>query len=254
MKTSFYFVLWILVYPILGIMNIDVINDNSFIFALITVLGISWLIRNIIGAILHHDQKVVGSTILEEIYTGNIDAFKKRLKTDIVVSTMSSIYLCLFAIFALNITLTTANNEIFTLIIFAFLGIGSVSETIKKHRAYKDLVYDPSIEQCAETADEIYKLNYTAYYEIRQTCSKNQLLTPSPKGYKAFQVISIIFAMAAIVLGMVVLSQGVFLILGESDFALHTLTGIFFLYGSLAIYFGIKDIYTISYSVKTRKN
>ncbi len=34
MKTSFYFVLWILIYPILGLLNNSFINENSFVVPL----------------------------------------------------------------------------------------------------------------------------------------------------------------------------------------------------------------------------
>lgn len=47
MKTSFYFVLWILIYPILGLFNNTVINDNAFIVALAVVWGFSWLLNRI---------------------------------------------------------------------------------------------------------------------------------------------------------------------------------------------------------------
>lgn len=39
MKTSFYFVLWILIYPILGLFNNSFIDNNAFIVALAIVWG-----------------------------------------------------------------------------------------------------------------------------------------------------------------------------------------------------------------------
>ncbi len=48
MKTSFYFVLWILVYPILGLLNNSFINENTFVLALALVWGLSWLLNQAI--------------------------------------------------------------------------------------------------------------------------------------------------------------------------------------------------------------
>ena len=39
MKTSFYFVLWILIYPILGLFNNSFIDNSAFIVAFAIVLG-----------------------------------------------------------------------------------------------------------------------------------------------------------------------------------------------------------------------
>lgn len=55
MKTSFYFVIWILIYPLLGLLNIDFINNNSFIIALAVVWGLSWLLNRLIPNILLYE-------------------------------------------------------------------------------------------------------------------------------------------------------------------------------------------------------
>lgn len=37
MKTSFYFVVWILIYPLLGLFHSGFVNQNAFIIALLAV-------------------------------------------------------------------------------------------------------------------------------------------------------------------------------------------------------------------------
>ncbi len=41
MKTSFYFVVWILIYPLLGLLHNSFIDNNSFLVALAAVWGLS---------------------------------------------------------------------------------------------------------------------------------------------------------------------------------------------------------------------
>ena len=56
MKTSFYFVLWILIYPILGLLNNSFIDNNAFIVALAVVWGVSWLLNRIMPNTLTYER------------------------------------------------------------------------------------------------------------------------------------------------------------------------------------------------------
>ena len=76
MKTSFYFVLWILIYPILGLLNISFINNNTFVVALAAVWGISWLLNQTMSKTHTYERASQIAPILEDVYTCNVESFR----------------------------------------------------------------------------------------------------------------------------------------------------------------------------------
>ena len=86
MKTSFYFVLWILIYPILGLFN------NAFIVALAIVWGLSWLLNRIMPVTLTYERASQIAPVLEDVYTGNVSAFMKRLSRESNIEIVTAIY------------------------------------------------------------------------------------------------------------------------------------------------------------------
>lgn len=79
MKTSFYFVLWILIYPILGLFNNSFIYNNAFIVALAIVWGLSWLLNRIMPDTLTYERVLQVAPILEDVYTGNVASLRSVL-------------------------------------------------------------------------------------------------------------------------------------------------------------------------------
>lgn len=104
-----------------------------------------------------------------------------------------------------------------------------------------------------EIADETYKLDYSSYYEQHQGVSYADMLPPRPKYFNAFQIFSIVIASIATLLGLAYVILAALLILGSSTLAVGPLAGMYFLYGSLATYFGFKDIISIVQAMR-RKN
>lgn len=82
MKTSFYFVLWILIYPILGLFNNGFIDNNAFIVALAIVWGLSWLLNRMMPDTQTYERASQVAPILEDVYSGIVSSFKKRLVRD----------------------------------------------------------------------------------------------------------------------------------------------------------------------------
>lgn len=106
MKTSFYFLFWILIYPVLGLLNNSFINDNSFVVALILVILLSGILNKMMPDILAYDNALSKAIILEDIYTGNIKSFKKRITLSAIVETVSVVYfLCTVILIVLNSTI-----------------------------------------------------------------------------------------------------------------------------------------------------
>ena len=98
MKTSFYFVLWIMIYPILGLFNNSFIDNNAFVVALVAVWGLSWLLNQVMPKTLTYERVTQVAPILEDVYTGNVASFGKRLTRESIIELVTAIYFTLTTI------------------------------------------------------------------------------------------------------------------------------------------------------------
>ncbi|MBD5291032.1 MAG: hypothetical protein HDS24_03010 [Bacteroides sp.] len=253
MKTSFYFVLWILIYPILGLFNNDFIDNNAFIVALAAVWGLSWLLNRLMPETLTYERVSQIAPILEDVYTGNVASFGKRLTQESTIELVTAIYFVISTIVIGIVVFIAGINDWIALIIFGFFAFGAIS-TISLMRAKSSLNENPTGEQCMEIATETYKLDYESYYEQRQEVSYKEVYPPCPRHFKVFHIFSIIIAVIAALLGLFYIATAIFIILGSFSLEAGAFAGMYFLYGSLATYFGIKDIITISKYFKAKKS
>ena len=72
MKTSFYFVIWIIIYPLLGLFHSPALSQNSFIVALLIVWGLSWLLNRSMPDTLRYEAALTRVSLMELLYSGNI--------------------------------------------------------------------------------------------------------------------------------------------------------------------------------------
>ncbi len=241
MKTSFYFVLWILIYPILGLFHSSFIDNNSYIVALAIVLGLSWILNRLMPTTLSYEHVSQIAPILEEVYTSDVSSFKKRLKRDATIELVTAIYLAVTTVvIALSIFKAGANDWI-ALAIFGFLTYGTISRSISLLRAKATLKSNPTPEQCMEIAEDTYGLDYASYYDEHNGVSSQDMLPPKPRYFKAYKVFSIIFAAIASLLGLLFIIISVVMMLSQTALEAGAIAGMTFLYGSLATYFGVKD-------------
>jgi len=241
MKTSFYFVLWILIYPILGLINNSFIDNNAFIVALAIVWGLSWLLNRMMPDTLTYERVSQVAPILEDVYTGNVASFKKRLVRESNIETLTAIYFTVStAVIALAIFKAGANDWI-ALVIFGFFTYGAISRSVSITRAKATLKSNPTPEQCMEIADETYKLDYASYYDAHNGVSYQDMLPAKPRYFTAFKVFSIVTASIASLLGLLYIILGVLIMLSQTNLEAGAIAGMYFLYGSLAAYFGVKD-------------
>lgn len=253
MKTSFYFVLWILIYPFLGLFNNSFIDNNSFIVALVIVWGLSWVLNRMMPNTLTYERAMGIAPILEDVYTCNVESFRKRLVRDTNIDTVAAIY---FTVTTVAIALAIFNagvNDWIALIIFGLFTFGAISRSISFIRAKATLKSNPTPEQCMEIAEETYKLDYATYYEQHRGVSYADMLPSRPKNFNAFQIFSIVTASVASLLGIIYIVLAVLIIFGSSSLAAGAFAGMYFLYGSLATYFGIKDIVSTSQAMRSKK-
>lgn len=252
MKTSFYFFLWILIYPILGLFNNDFIAENSFVVAIAIVWGLSWLLNRMMPETLTYERVSQIAPIMENVYTGNVSSFIKRLRTETRIETFTSIYFLVTTAVIAYAVFKAGVNDWIALIVFGFFTFGSISRSISLNKAQASVKSNPTPEQCAKTAEEVYKLDYAAYYEGRQSYSYEQMLPSRPRHFKAFQIFSIVIAGICSLLGLLYVIFAAIIMIGSNSPVEDTFACMYLLYGSLATYFGIKDFSSIIQSLRTK--
>lgn len=241
MKTSFYFVLWILIYPILGLFHNSFIDNNAFVVALAIVWGLSWLLNRMMPDTLTYERVSQIAPILEDVYTGNISSFRKRLVRDCNIETVTAIYFVVTTVVIALAIFKAGVNDWVALVVFGFVTYGAISRSIMLTKARAGLKSNPTPEQCMEIADDTLKLDYASYYEARNGVSYQNVLPPKPKYFKAFKVFWVVISAIASLLGLLYIILGVLIMLSQTNLEAGAVAGMYFLYGSLAAYFGVKD-------------
>ena len=251
MKTSFYFVVWIVIYPLLSLFHSDVIEQNAFIVALLAVWGLSWLLNRSMPETLAYERISQAAPIMEEVFTGDIGHFRKRITRQAIVEALTSFYL-LIATFVILLSITDyGSDDWLALIIFALLTFSAISRSIKLLKAYSLLKANPTKEECEHIIVDVYQMDYPAYAEQRERCSYEHMFPPRPVHFKAFQIFSMMVSGICVILGLVYIVLGVLVIFGSGFSAAEAIAGMYFLYGSLATYFGIKDLISGSSSYRS---
>lgn len=248
MKTSFYFVFWIVIYPILGLFHNPVIAQNSFIVALVLAFGLSWLLNRLMPNTFAYERKLQVSPILSDIYEGKVDSFKRRIRRNTIVSVVTAVYFLIVTF--IIVAFSGKQVEWFSLLIFGFLSFGYISRSATMYKAYLKLKDDPTPEQCMEIAVETLHLNYSSYYEERMQTDGKESVPAPPRNFKAFQIFSLIFAALAVIFGLFCLVMFVLALIGDNSLVGAIFAGASLLYASLALYFGISDFIAIRQEMK----
>lgn len=243
MKTSFYFVLWIVIYPVLEMIGGQMVAQHGFIMALLAVFGISFLLNKLMPRTLVYEHMESSLPVLEDIYKGDVGAFGKRLVRDTTVNIFEAIYfVVVFAIILLSFIYGA--REFAALIVFGWLGYGVVTRAMKFHQAQNALALNPTPQECMTIANNLYNLDYAAYYNEREGKTYEEMLPPRPQFYTAFQVATIIFAVVSALFGLVFIALAAMSFFGSMSIVHGLYWGMNFLYGSLALYFGVRDVIT----------
>lgn len=252
MKTSFYFVVWILIYPLLALFDNSFINENSFFVAIAVVIGLTWLINKTMSNTLLYENASRIAPILEDVYTGNISSFGKRLTRDTLLEIVTAAYFLVTTALILLVMINYGARDWFSLLVFGFFAISAISRSYVFNKARTALNRNPTPQQCMEIAEETYKLDYASYYEERQRYPYEDALPPRPRFYKVFLIFSLLMAVIATLLGVIFIVRAAILSFALSGVTAQALAGMYFLYGSLATYFGVKDLVSIIRSFKSK--
>lgn len=221
--------------------------------AIAVVWGLSWLLNRIMPGTLTYERVSQIAPIMENVFTGNVSAFIKRLRTETRIETFTSIYFLVTTVVIAYAVFKAGVNDWVALIVFGFFTFGAISRSISLSKSLASVKSNPTPEQCAETAEEVYKLDYAAYYEGRQSYTYEQMLPDRPQHFKAFQIFSIAIAGICSLLGLLYVILAAIVMIGSDSLAADALAGMYLLYGSLATYFGIKDFSSIIQSLRIKQ-
>lgn len=249
MKTSFYIVLWIVIYPILGLFNNSFVDSNAFLIALAIVWGLSVLLNRTMPNTLLYEQVSERLPVLEDVYNGNVQAFRKKLCRETLIDGLSAVYLCI-AVIVIAIAILAGAKDWIAFIIFALLAYSSVIRAISLFKGYRKLKANPVPDECVNIVDVAFKCDYAAYYEERERRPYQDMFPPRPKQFKTFQVFSLVVAVIAAILGLAYIIMAIWVVTAYSSVEADSVAIMYFLYGSLAAYFGVTDSFSIAGQLK----
>lgn len=226
MKTSFYFVLWILVYPILDLVGISA--DNSFIVALLLIWLISYLLNRQLRPIIYYNQALYVGGILRMAERGNLEGLRKKIRNQVLISAITATYMAIMTAVLIIQVIESQNYDIIPLIIF---GLITVAEIWRLKKALQAL-HQNDIDNTLVMGFNIRPDNAFA----------DAPLPPRPRRYSAYLAVSTIFAVLSALLGLAGIIIGILFSFKITSTPLQGMyVSIYYLYGGLALYFGIYD-------------
>lgn len=244
MKTSFYFVLWIVIYPLLWLIPSAAVQEYSFVVALMAVFGLSALLNRTFSDTFTYARVVQSFPVFENVYLGNVAVFKKYLTREMVIEFITSLYFCIALAVIITMAFEDLSATLMELFIFGAFTLMVLNRSVKLFNAVRALKENPTQETCADILTYTLHTNYEAYTEARSQAPYQALFPPRPRYYSVYIVCSVIFAVLAILLGLGVLVLGLIILFNSNSIAGNSTAGIYLLYGALAIYYGIRDLIT----------
>ena len=140
MKTSFYFVAWILVYVLIDILNIQLLKENSFVAACVIVWGGAYIMNKVFASNVQNQQVRDVAKFYEKIYTDDVSGLRKEVFKDLILEISATVYL-LLAIIGFS---TLNAGEFVVYVVFGFFLLLSCKNTYKllvKYNSIKNKNY-----------------------------------------------------------------------------------------------------------------
>lgn len=231
MKTSFYFVLWQLIFILLAFLPIPGLDNYSFIIAIVLVIVISSALNKALSEQLRKEQVSDIARSFEMIYTNDVTGYRKILKRSAILETITFAYL---ACATLGLFFIPSSNLPFgELIIFAIITIGTGYSSFKAIGKYNQAAKADSLGVTEEALED-----YNRFKEQRQYHLFDEFMPEKPS--KGYRIATIIFAILSILSGLLFMGISVYgIIVGNSS---NLMTMSYLLYGGLALFFGVKDV------------
>lgn len=240
MKTSFYFVMWICIYPILELTGVPFLMEHSFFVAfLIVMFAVPYLTNKIFEKDIIYMRNKQAIDYFEAIYTNNVAKLKKRLMTNIILNSVVFVY---FVSYVIGILVLGIPDALMQYIVFGVLSLLAGSWIVKNVSQYMKI---KDIEEFDEDNIE-YVLTendmpiYESYKAQRSVVSYQQMLASLGKGGKSLKITSIVFAIICTLLGIVFVYQWLPMLF--FDFKGELIIMAMVVYASMAVYYGINDL------------
>lgn len=247
MKTSFYFVLWILVYPLLGLFHSPVIDQNAFLIALLAIFGLSYVLRRPLAPMVMYAVQERAVILSEHVYRDDKQWLVGYFRRRFIVSLIGMLY---FLVAFIAILLPGFHNidwiaaAIFGLLLFSYIRntrmCSAMFEAVRNAGGEGDIPLSQAVSQLLGPGYE-----YGAYAEARGYHTFEQLLPERPRHYTAYLVAGIVFAVLSALFGLVTVGITL-LVAGRGLFfpgvELLTNVSVSILYASLAFYYGVTDL------------
>lgn len=241
MRTSFFFVMWIIVYPILDIVGIDGIEKYSFVIALMLIGGLSMVLRRVFPEMIEYDASVEKYPILEVVFNDEVAIFRKRLRRSFEIEAITGIYFIFTILLSLLFMMELRRPMIIEVAVFGVLAYGSIAHALRLRRALSSVNDNPSPQNCMGIVDDVYRTNYIEYYNMRKLYSYDELMSDRPRHYGAYRTVSIAFAVIATILGCATIVLSILSLTQTAAPLAAPMAIVMLLYGSLALIFGLKD-------------
>ena len=240
MKTSFYFVMWICIYPILDLTGVPFLRENSFVVVLLVVMFvIPHLTKKIFERDIVYSRNKQVIDYFEVIYTNNIAKLKKRLMTNIILNSIVFVY---FMSYLIGILLLGVPNALMQYVVFGVLSllIGSwIVKNVSQYMNIKDIEeFDEYNIEYVLTENDLSA--YEDYKTQRADVSYEQMLASLGTGGKALKITSIVFAIVCTLLGLVYIYKCLPLLFFNFNGELLIIAMV--VYASMAVYYGINDL------------
>lgn len=233
MKTSFYFVLWIGLYILIGIFGSQWMQYNSFFVALVAVWAISGLLNSVTTNQRAYMENREGAAFYELVYQNDFRRYLGIFRRHFWFDAATFIYFVITVVFLIMI-----RESWLIIAIFAFFGYGSAVTMNKSYKVLSEVRQAGHIELDEESMEQ-----FNRYKEGREAgYAANQMYPEASWKDKLLRGCNFGFAILSIILGIVYICFYVpgLLMHGSNLMGSAMLVA----YGGLAFIYGINDLTT----------
>lgn len=239
MKTSFYFTLWGIAFFVLDVINISALENFNLLIACAFVFITDWIVRKFCADEIIYQVCCKLQAEFELVYLNDVKKFKRQqlqepLLTFLIFTYILACFICQFVVFT-DVPIWDYLIVGFLVALNGYALFDQVKNYYKIRNADK-VVYPNYDKELLELCQE--------YCEERKSYGYDELSPEPTKLTKIMNIANAIFAVLSVSLGLLALFQLIPLIWGiNNDMFDLAVCGI---YGSLAIYFGVKDILSVT--------
>ena len=241
MNASFYFVLWQLAYLPTILLDIPFLNEYGFFIACIIVFIGNSIINKLLKNQIEYQEICEAAFIMEMVYNNDYKKYKQQALFQMIVNAAIFVYTLLLFI---SLFLELSNVPLIDYIIWGVLTIGNGLIFFMNVKFYIQVVKGKKI-----ILNKEFQELFQNYKVDRGTYTFEEMLLPRPKYYQVINAANTLFAILSIVIGLLI-TIILYAYNGEfsSESAFYRLS--LSIYGILTIYFGAKDLLSISNSQK----